>query len=128
MCIFSNNPVFLLKVILFLSSSMKFLRQFLPHDWNYILKVGVPAFILGIQIVLTWYSSGKTTGVVLYGVTHTAPIHQSIKYIHFHKSFREWFSRSRYNWLYEKIATLLWKKLYVLKSFFQSSFDEQNYA
>lgn len=40
-------------------------------------KFNVPAFYLAIQAVLSLYSSGRTTGVVLDagdGVTHTVPV------------------------------------------------------
>jgi len=40
-------------------------------------KFNVPAFYLGIQAVLSLYSSGRTTGLVLDagdGVTHTVPV------------------------------------------------------
>jgi len=40
-------------------------------------KFNVPAFYLAIQAVLSLYSSGRTTGIVLDagdGVTHTVPV------------------------------------------------------
>lgn len=42
-------------------------------------KFNVPAFYLAIQAVLSLYSSGRTTGIVLDagdGVTHTVPVFQ----------------------------------------------------